>query len=538
MYIGRAFFKRFTDRISLVRKFISDVPILIFCIGYLVGDVVAIHYEANTWYFWLWIALFAGAIFVILAKDRKIAGVLFLVFGAILALLVNLRWLHAESLSRSFFTSEYSADEQLTVKGYISAEPRIKHEEVIYEYSVTEILSSDKPFMVEHPFKLLIKSQRYPVWAVGQICTADLKIVEPKSYPDFDYKKYLRNRGIYYIGQSRSGLFCEDSAVARKGWVVKNTLYDLKLDIVGRLQRNMPEPHVSLLIGILMGEDRLFDEQFMSDLRVTGTTHIIAASGYNVTVLLAAVNLLLLRILPFKARVFVSILIVWGFILFSGGAPSLVRAGIMSTTMLIALLFGRRSVVHLILPLSCTLFAIFEPRIIYNLSFQLSIAATAGLIYLLPLFESLLQWIGLGDKLIGKAISNLLLPTLACTIMTLPITAYYFGEVSLLGIISNLLILPVVEGTLSLGVVSTILIYLIEELSQLPLLAVQYQMQYFISVVEWLGRWELGVIEMHGFKLVHGLLFLLSITLFVLIGYPLDGDSNSYYTKRVGLPKE
>ncbi|WKZ31439.1 MAG: ComEC/Rec2 family competence protein [Candidatus Dojkabacteria bacterium] len=525
-----------SKRLLALARLICDTPILLLCIGYIVVNILAVESELRNPTFAIACLLCLLVVCLALLLMKRPRFILFPLLGSLLAAFVVVRWFHNEAAVRAAVRERYMGKD-VEIEGYISREPELDHESVSYVMRVLNITDRETDEAKDFrsiKLNLLIEGERYPVYSLGQRCRFSGKLVEPESFSDFDYRKYLRYKKIFYIARSSSVIQCENIENVRSGSRLRNSLYDIKLMVVNRVERKIPEPQASLLIGILLGEDRVFDEVFAERLRVTGTTHIIAASGYNVAILIASVHKLTASWLPKRARIALSLLAVWLFVILSGGSASIVRAAIMSTLALLALSQGRKGVVHLLLPLSALIFSLFDPKIFYNLSFQLSVAATAGLIYITPILEE-----GAGKvKLIGKRFHAMLgaylFPTLACTLSTIPITAYYFGQLSIAGVVSNFLILPVVEGSLLLGVVSILGDMISQNISGFTFLALYLELKYFQLVVDWIGQYEHVLVSLDGFGLYHAAaIFILELLLVVSL-YPKSGVEKSYYYKQHG----
>ncbi|GAB4026665.1 MAG: hypothetical protein Fur0011_2820 [Candidatus Microgenomates bacterium] len=216
---------------------------------------------------------------------------------------------------------------------------------------------------------------------------------------------------------------------------------------VGRLQRVLPEPHASLAIGILLGVKRGMSREFYDQLVKTGTLHIVAASGYNVTVVAGVVLGVLGFILPKYLALGFAILGVGMYVMLAGAGSAILRAGVMGTLSLIGIMLGRMREAKWLLWVTIGIILMVSPELINDIGFQLSVAATVGLLYISPIFLKISQNTYLIDNLY---------PTLAATIATAPIIWWHFGRVSLIGVLVNMLILPVVPLVMLLSALTVI----------------------------------------------------------------------------------
>ena len=215
---------------------------------------------------------------------------------------------------------------------------------------------------------------------------------------------------------------------------------------VGRLQQVLPEPQASLAIGILLGVKRSMPREFYDMLVKTGTLHVIAASGYNVSVVAAVVMGALTKVISKKISLIMGIAAIGGYVLLSGASPSVVRAGVMGSLTLIGVILGRVNDARWLLWVTAWIMLMVKPELIADIGFQLSMSATTGLLYVCEILKSQTR---LPDGQVlkfsnWKWIQDYLVPTLAATVATAPVLWWHFGRVSLIGVLVNMLILPVV----------------------------------------------------------------------------------------------
>jgi competence protein ComEC len=313
----------------------------------------------------------------------------------------------------------------------------------------------------------------------------------------------------------------------RQGFVLQNILVDLKQKLNNAISQNLKEPKSSLMMGIIFGQDRLFSEKFDSNVRMAGVSHIVAASGYNITILILAGSKLL-KFLPLKLRLFLLLFLIWGFCILSGLSPSIVRACIMTSIALIAMILGKKNTIHITLPLAALIFVLIDPKIVFNVGFQLSVVATLGLVYLQPALSNM--WKKVFKKSSGF-VEDTLLTTLSCTLTTLPITIYTFAAVSIWAVIANCLILPVIESTMFLGIIGLIFSNLIPLLSVLLFEASNIQLKYFELVVNLIGKVGWGYWELEKVGIFIPIVICVFLILLCLYFYPVENESHNFYLK-------
>ncbi len=402
-------------------------------------------------------------------------------------------------------------------QGIISSETEAKHTYNRIEVKLVKDFSlGNMTLSMEHQ-KILIKTKKYEKFKVGQVCNISGIFKVPENFDDFNYQDYLKNNDIYLLMEYPE-IECTGE---RRGWVVRNILVDFKESLIEKINWKLNEPQSSLIMGILFGQDRLFSEDFEKNVRIAGVSHIVAASGYNITILILASSKIL-SFLPFKARFPINMLLIWGFSILSGLSPSILRACIMTSVALCGTLMGRKNTIHVTLPLATLIFVLVDPKIVFDVGFQLSVMATLGLIYLQPSLASLVK------KLFKKDfgfVNDTLLTTLSCTLTTLPVTVMTFKTLSVWSVLANCLILPVIESTMLIGVLALIsggiIFYEI----------VNVQLKYFELVVNYIGELNWGYWEFEKVQTWIPIALMTTIIIFCIYSYPVGDENSNYYLK-------
>jgi len=151
-------------------------------------------------------------------------------------------------------------------------------------------------------------------------------------------------------------------------------------DFTAIINQLLPEPHAGLLNGILFGVKATIAKDLSTALIKTGTLHIIALSGMNITILSDLVSITLLRFVSRRIASLLTVFIIIGFILFVGISPSVIRAGIMGSITLIAIIFGRQAWSFFTWIIAVAIMLLIKPVWLGDISFQLSALATLGII--------------------------------------------------------------------------------------------------------------------------------------------------------------
>lgn len=240
----------------------------------------------------------------------------------------------------------------------------------------------------------------------------------------------------------------------------------------------LPEPEASLMAGVVLGSKKL-PYEFKQELIGSGLIHIVVASGFNVMIVGAVMMEMLLYVFRRNLATGLAILVMFLYALLAGFDPPVVRAFIMGSLILLSFVLGRNLSSLWSLGVACLLMVLIEPSIILSVSFQLSVAASFGLVVVAP-------WLENNGKLrinnYLEALKKLLIPTLSVQILTLPLIYYYFGHVSLWGFLSNILVLPVIPAMMILGVIFLFLVLVYAPLGFLLSWAL-YSLAHFVTVV-------------------------------------------------------
>lgn len=205
------------------------------------------------------------------------------------------------------------------------------------------------------------------------------------------------------------------------------------IDVINRV---LPEPHAGLLAGIVFGAKTSIATDLYDALVVTGTLHIAALSGMNITILTKLFFSTFILCLPRWISSILTIGVIVIFVLFVGPSPSVVRAAIMGSITLVAPLTGRISTALITWGVTIASMLLFDYTLIGNLSFQLSALASFGMI----LFSKSSYSSEGREKKFVAWVKEELVTTLSAQVFTIPLILFTFGRISLISPITNLLI--------------------------------------------------------------------------------------------------
>lgn len=465
---------------------------LIFCLSFIVGVWVGRY--AN-----LEIMAVMGMIFVIVATlgwKSRIAKVIGFA-GLILVL----------GMARIYFSLDENKlgpfyGKTLEVQGMITEEPDQRSDKTYL--TLGKLLIEGQ----EVKSKMLLTVQKFPEYSYGDQIKFKSKIQEPRDAEtkgEFSYKNYLSKSGIeavvYY---PKIQMISSDG-----GNPIKAALLKFKQKFVGGISEILPEPHNSFLAGLLVGLRRSIPKDLLENFNATGTTHIIALSGFNITIIAQCIDMILLRWFNRRISFGLSVVAIVLFVIMAGASASVVRAAAMGILGLLALNIGRVKAITNALVFTGAAMVAVNPKILhFDVGFHLSFLALMGLVYLVPIIEPYFNWL-------WKPIRQILVLTLSAQICVAPILLLNFDRLSLVAPLTNILVLPVIPFAMLFGFLAGLLA-MIWNLLALPLAWIAWGMlEYVIKVVEWTAKVPLASVNYEHFGIWFLVLYYLILVAFL-----------------------
>lgn len=267
------------------------------------------------------------------------------------------------------------------------------------------------------------------VWIRGQL-------ERPENFSDFDYIGYLQRWQVYVqlkkprvIVLKRAPLSWRTPLLAIRAFVLKQ----------GQV---FPEREGSLIIGMLIGQKQNIPEEVAQAFKTTGLTHIVAVSGFNMTIIATACGALVWY-LGRRATNILTIVVVVAFVVVTGASAAVVRAAIMAIIMVVAQLFGRQYASLYALLLVSTIMVLLNPRIVvWDVGFQLSVVATYGVLTAFQIKD---------PEKADSFFTETMRPTIGAILFTAPIIVLHFHTFSVIAPLANLLVLPFVTWIMLFG---------------------------------------------------------------------------------------
>jgi competence protein ComEC len=263
----------------------------------------------------------------------------------------------------------------------------------------------------------------------------------------------------------------------------------------GKVRQVVDEPAASLGVGFLLGQKSSLPSDLVDALQTAGLTHIVVASGYNLMILVRLARRLFEKKSRYLATVASGLLIV-GFIAITGLTPSMTRAGLVAALGIAAWYVGRKFHPVTLLLFAAAVTVMVEPSNVWgNVGWMLSFAAFAGVILVAPIFTA--YFFG-KDKV--PFVAQLFIETSSAQLVTLPIIAIVFGKISIISLLANVLVLPLIPLTMLMTFVTGLVGFVVPALQFIVAWPTQRVLELIVRAIEWCAslpyaqiEWQAGV---------------------------------------------
>ena len=467
----------------------KSIIFLILSLCFLLGVFLASFFRIEIYF--ILILLAAGiTIFLLNYKNKKFwlatLAILFLAFGV---------WRTSVSLDNAKKNLASSKIGPAEFTANVTKEP-----ETDEKYQKVIVQDNDKN-------KILINTEIYPAYNYGDELKVKCILEQPKNFEDstFDYQMYLGKDGIFRI--------CNKAQMTVIAKNRGNRFYSAVLAIKNKFEEKLsavfPDPEGAYLKGLLLGGSKRMLKDLNDAFSRTGTTHTVAVSGYNVTIVAAFLMWLGIWLGLWRQQVFsFAVIGIVIFVLMTGAPSSAVRAGIMGGLVIWAMKEGRlANSTNAIILAAAVMLAINPLLLRYDAGFQLSFLATLGIIWLYPLFEK---------KFLGSGIlKETILLSVAAQIFVLPILLNSFEKLSIVSPLANLLILPAIPyimlGGFAAGIAGFIFVPLGMLIGFIPYLLLKVE----LFIVLWLGNLPWAALEIKNFGWIYMTIYYLGLLAFL-----------------------
>ena len=389
---------------------------------------------------------------------------------------------------------------QTTLRGYVSGETVLNGQTSQFNFRAREIILPDKVLPVDEVAKVTTRGAVF--YKIGDTLEIKGPISRPKNFdPErsregsqrastsygieegFDYVKYLKRSGINTVVLFPTVSETEDlqvGLVTKAAIGFQKTAAMAKNRFEGAVNSSLVEPNASFVNGILLGSRKNIPDDLRETFNKTGTTHILAISGYNIMIISWVVLMGLIFFFKRRVAFWISVGVIIMFVILTGASASVVRAAIMGLILSFAHGYGRLYDQRNSIILAGGIMVFHNPfTLVFDVGFQLSFAAVLGIIYLYPRIDNKLNKI---PKL--GTLKEITLMTLSAQMAVAPLLIYYFKNFSIISLPTNVLILPFVPAAMFFGFLAGIGGMLFAPLGQLIGYAAWAVTTYQIEVVK------------------------------------------------------
>jgi len=418
-------------------------------------------------------------------------------FGVFLVVLM-LGGLRQSVMPQTSDVAQYNGNNG-TIEGFVVAEPDFRDDRIQLRVDAESIFTNSNTIPTHG--QVLVETFILTDVKYGDRIRATGSLITPAEWDTFSYADYLGRQGVFTI-MPYAGVTVLESGY---GNPIFTSLIDLKRTVQHQITSTLPEPQAGLLMGILLGNERGIAPDLADDFSRVGAAHIIAISGFNMVIVSAIVMRFFEAI--FKERkwlaVLAGILVISVYTIFVGANLAVIRAAFMSSLLVIAPLFKRKTYVPASLALVTLVLSFFTPSVLQDVGFQLSFMAVLGLaLFADPLsirFKAILErhFPIAHANLIHTFLNEPLIISIAAQITTLPLIILYFGRLSLLSLPVNVLIVPVQSILLVLALLAVGISFIVPAVGTVLYWMDMVFLSWSISIVRTFARLDFADVAFH-----------------------------------------
>ena len=391
----------------------------------------------------------------------------------------------------------------VTLRGKISDDPEATSRWIKFTLAVEAVDQGNGLEPIEatvlayaEPPDSLISIREPPFFHYNDNLLIEDRLQQPKELKDFDYPSYLTNQGISGIVFARVTTVLNPEGGTKGGW--QGRIFDLRRQLSENIDDALSVPQSAVAKALLLGRRGQLPDQLVQDFRETGTSHLLAISGLHVGALMAIAMAVAVGAMGRRWAIYLllPLLLIWLYALVSGLPPSVLRATVMGTVYLAALALGRPRSVLPALALSAAAMVAFDPKVLQQVSFQLSFAAMAGIALASPYLTLFSPAIARGSATLptwmtpwaGPLLSwtaTALIVSIAATLATWPLVALNFERIPVFGIPVTILALPALPLILIGGLATAVIGFLHPALGHFFGWITWVPLSYLVELVAW-----------------------------------------------------
>lgn len=409
---------------------------------------MALAFAGVSWVAGIWLGSYFHFAWAVIASSAIPAGALFfapksarpwLLLFSLCLLLSGCAMLRSGStrvVTSPDSIGRFNDEAAITINGTITKEPDLRGSSTTFLLSVQSVTENESSSAASGV--VLVRSRPYPQFRRGDQLELTGKIKSPAPY--------AKGQGAV------STMDYPTATLLHSGTGVADWFHSLRSRMSNSIAGALPQPQSSLAQAILLGDRQDIPLSLTSAFARTGTTHLLAISGMNISMFSGMLLALAIWVLGKRRFLYIwaAVAGVWFYSAITGLDPPVLRAAVMATIFLLGVYLGRQGSAMVAITVAAAVMVGFDPSALWSVSFQLSFFAMAGLIIVTPVLQALLETafssaVRRSDSLAAPAnfLAASLATTLGATVATLPLLAHYFGILSPISLLANLTIIPV-----------------------------------------------------------------------------------------------
>ncbi len=460
-------------------------------------------------------------VFVFLAFSKGGYGILLSLLAFLISLFTGALMLELSGYQKTKYPFQNEMLRDVIIKGNVTNIDLPRKNKITFNLNVNSISGfriKNSPFVFnvnvyDSPPSLQFLYNNLTVGDSVEMLGTVMRAPRKENPGEFDYEKYLLQKGIAGLVKCYDAF--DVNVYKRKNFSLKEFAFEIRKNIDEALNKIYNRDAYALLRGLLLADRGEIPNEIKLNFVNTGVIHVLAVSGLHVGYVLLIFLLLFNRFTIFYRYSF-ALAGLFLFALITGMPTSVVRATLMATFGIISFLSNRNYNVLNSVALAALVVLVFNPGEIFNPGFQLSFTAVLSIVFFAPVFKRKIYDLGINNKYIANILLFLSV-TLSAQIGTLPFTMAYFGKLSLVSLVANLLVIPLIGFILGIGILSLLAFLFSIWLSKVFAVTNSFLIFILYKIVEFGGSQSFSYLNVKEFSFYDSLVYFVALFLIVAL---------------------
>jgi competence protein ComEC len=337
----------------------------------------------------------------------------------------------------------------------------------------------------------------------GDIVNIEGKLKTPFSFSSaFDYQTYLARNEIYTVLDVYSFEYID-----YRPNIVNKFAFSFQQDIINKIDDYFKRPCSDILKSLIIGDKSALTVNVKNAFSDSGVMHILVVSGLHVG-FIAIIVLFVLKLtgFPLRKASLVSIPFIFFYAIATGANPPALRSAIMLSCIFLSLALNREPLIYNSLALSALIILVLQPQQLFTASFQMSYGATIGIICFYKNIFSLFKNV---KNTILRFFCGVLSVTISAQIILIPICMYYFGKISIISFVANIIVVPLTGIILYIGIIFYALTFIFQYAAILCAVILSMILKFILFVTNILGNLNFSTIPIQKPSILQLIMFFL-----------------------------